>query len=319
VRCAVAAAIALGVAATGGSASSLPASARLVYAALVSPARSDGVFDVDKAADLFSIRVDGTDSRRLTRTVQWETDPAWSPDGRRLVFSRGRTHCHGGTCAGALDGSLWVASAGGGAPRRLTHGYLDRWPTWAPDGQRIAFVRQDCCDDAPYDGVYVVGADGRGLRRVLATRAAGVDWSPDGAAIAVLGQPPEGGEMVLRLLDVTTGAASDVDANGLGSPLAVAWSPDGRTLAVVTGNGISLVARAGGTARRLVSAFYVTGVSWAPDGRRLAFNGSRERRRPRPELARLDPTDLWVIGRDGSGLRRLTRTPGPELAPDWRR
>ena len=313
-------AISIAVAGTiGGSASTAVPAPRLVYAAVVSNAASDGIFHVDKAADLFSLRPDGSDRRRLTRTVEWEADPAWSPDGRRLAFTRGRTNCHGGTCGGTLEASLWLAYASGAPPRRLTRSaYLDGSPRWSPDGRRIAFVRKHCCDGSPVDGVYVIGADGRGLRQLVASRATTVAWSPDGAAIAFVAEFSNGDRNSIQLVDVQTGERSTLGARGLPSPRSLAWSPDGRTLAVAAG-GISLLPATGGTARRIVSAFYVTGVSWSPDGRRLAFNGSRERWRPRPGKSDLYPTDLYLVDADGRHLQRLTRTAGPEYAPFWRR
>lgn len=307
-------------AAIGGSASTAVPGPRLVYAAVPSNAASDGIYDAEKAADVFSLRLDGSGRRRLTRTVEWEADPAWSPDGRRLAFSRGATNCHGGTCAGTSEASLWLAYASGAPPRRLTRtADLDGSPTWSPDGRRIAFVREYCCDSSPVDGVYIIGADGRGLRRLLDFRASAVAWSPDGAAIAVVEEFPDGGRSPLHLVDVQTGELSDIDVPGLPRPISLAWSPDGRTLAVVTTAGISLVQPSGGTARPIVSAFYVSGVAWAPDGRRLAFNGSRERWRPRAGKADLYPTDLYLVDVDSRRLQRLTRTAGPEYAPDWRR
>ncbi|REE94838.1 protein kinase domain-containing protein [Thermomonospora umbrina] len=56
-------------------------------------------------------------------------DPVWSPDGKRLAFTR-------------MTGDISVINADGGGHRRLTEGGdHDMDPTWSPDGTWLAFVR----------------------------------------------------------------------------------------------------------------------------------------------------------------------------------
>jgi TolB protein len=43
---------------------------------------------VGNAGELYVMDADGTDQRRLTTTAATESSPSWSPDGRRIVFSR---------------------------------------------------------------------------------------------------------------------------------------------------------------------------------------------------------------------------------------
>jgi Tol biopolymer transport system component len=57
---------------------------------------------------------------------------------------------------------------------------------------------------SPQDGVYIVGASGGGLRRLSSTRAAAVDWSPDGRKLAVVEYPTG----ALSLLDPDTATPS---------------------------------------------------------------------------------------------------------------
>jgi Tol biopolymer transport system component len=86
-----------------------------------------------------------------------------------------------------------------------------------------------------------------------------------------------------------------------------AWSPDGRRLAFASNMDgpyrIYVMDPRSGRSRPLIEG---TSPAWSPDGRRLAF-----------ERGAGTKADLWVIGVDGRGLRRLTRNPGVELGPSW--
>ncbi|MGW7518502.1 amidohydrolase family protein [Streptomyces sp. NPDC054796] len=94
--------------------------------------------------------------------------------------------------------------------------------------------------------------------------------------------------------------------------LAVALSPDGRTLAIDALNAIWLLPARGGTARRLTDDEQdASQPHWSPDARSLVFQSYRE-----------GTYDLWRIGADGSDLHRLTSGHGydqePRFSPDGR-
>jgi Tol biopolymer transport system component len=81
----------------------------------------------------FIVKPDGRDVRQLTAGTSSEGFPAWAPDGSRIAFSAGER--------------LWVMDADGSNPRQITYCRLPCVahfaPTWSPNGEHIAFLRQE--------------------------------------------------------------------------------------------------------------------------------------------------------------------------------
>lgn len=126
------------------------------------------------------------------------------------------------------------------------------------------------------------------------------DWSPDGRLIAFASSRWLGGICLIRpdgkgLRQLFRGNASNVD-----------WSPDGRRLAFQGHHGIYVISRAGGKSTRILAGAYSL-PAWAPDGRTLAVV------RWERDLA----TAIYVVRRDGSGLRRLLPPSVPKSDSSW--
>lgn len=78
------------------------------------------------------------------------TDPAWSSDGTRIAFVRGK--------------HLFVANADGTSPTQITDGPADdRSPSWSPDGKDIVFCSAHGEDELVQANLFVVHADGTGM------------------------------------------------------------------------------------------------------------------------------------------------------------
>jgi Tol biopolymer transport system component len=92
-------------------------------------------------------------------------DPAWSPDGKRIAYTRRTAN---------RSSDIWVMNADGSGNRPLSAYTTDREvdPTWSPNGAWIAYAR------GPWEQqhVWALRADGTGIRRISA--ASSVEANP---------------------------------------------------------------------------------------------------------------------------------------------
>ena len=107
-----------------------PGSAKIVYK--FTPKGSEG--------DIWVMNSDGTDQKRLTSVPEDDTDPSFSPDGRKILF----------LSAGDGDNEIYVMNINGTEVRQLTFNTADeRSPSWSPDGTKILFVSTIHTGDGP--------------------------------------------------------------------------------------------------------------------------------------------------------------------------
>jgi len=180
--------------------------------------------------ELYVMNADGSHLRRLTHNRVDDDHPSWSPDGKRLAFTRGPT--------GPAD--LWIIKADGSQPHRLTKDRLiEANPVWSPAGGLIAFMQFHGANDRRVS-VSVIRPDGTRRRDWIAIEYAaggnfqqqvlygGPTWSPDGRRLALT---VRGGLEIVtpagRLVHVYAVGGSD------GRGFHPSWSPDGRSIAFV--------------------------------------------------------------------------------------
>ena len=259
---------------------------------------------------IFVSSPNGGGARAITRPgALFDTTPAWSPDGTRIVFHR-------------FGAGLFVASANGGPARRLTRSQADRDPAWGADG-RIVFARPL----ANQWRLHAIAPDGTGLTPLpgAGTHDEEPSWSPDGTRIAFAAESVDRRDIYTMRADGTdrrriTTAGPD-EANG--QP---AWSPDGTMLAYSAwgpfGNDheLMVIGADGGVARRLTDN---RGDDLEPAWRRVspAAATAIQRRRPlsgrRPKPAGLKTWLSSTQTGNGSGCiagpNRLFPWPGGQV------
>jgi dipeptidyl aminopeptidase/acylaminoacyl peptidase len=281
-------------------------------------------------SQVWLVSADGRRNVQFTRGEQSATNPAFSPDGRRLAFTTSRSGRN----------EVWVMPVDGGEAERVTDaesgvtGYR-----WSPDGTRIAYLMSDpkteeeqqrererrdvivVDTDFRNSHIYVVPVDAALAGTRTATRATsgafhvtGFDWTPDGRALVFAHRVDprlntgqfSGDIAVVTLADAAIRPL--VTGDGVHSNPLV--SPDGRTVAFVStgaqaepvGLGdVYVVPFEGGEARKLADTPDRSAnlVAWSRDGRAL-------------HLVESVRTERHVIALpvDGSSPRPLTHGAG---------
>jgi TolB protein len=178
--------------------------------------------------ELFVMDADGSNARRITFNTLPDWNPAWSPDGKRLVFARPQRQALPDEFIPPTD--LWIVDLRNGQERQLTNSADtdDTRPQWSPDGQLIVF-ESDTNDPGNID-VYTIRPNGRDLRRITTTP--GFDgmpnYSPDGERITFTSERAGNGDVFVMRADGSrqTRLTDDAIWDGLS-----AFSPDGRFIA----------------------------------------------------------------------------------------
>ena len=210
--------------------------------------------------------------------------------------------------------------AGGGERKRPLPEILDE-PAWSPDGSQVAFagVAHSLEGGLRGDRLYVVGADGRGLRPLLGTHGSvSPVFTPNGNSIAFTRFRRRGAS--IWLVDLVGGTPTRITPARRGLYMfSGSFSPDGSTL---------LATRfVGRRQEEIVAVHLSTGEVgtvlrragepvYSPDGTRFAL--LRWRPLKRRDGTRTESSDLFTSRADGSGLRRLTNTRDQaEAYPSW--
>jgi Tol biopolymer transport system component len=173
------------------------------------------------APDIWVAAANGSDRINLTASPNdTEWSPAWSPDGMTIAY-------YGGL-HGQEGGDLFTMKPDGSDKRNLTRGRLwvsNEYPTWAPDGSRLAFIHYG--SEGNFE-IWVMDADGS-CPLNLTNSIYGDEWpswSPDGGLIAFMSDRDTGP-------DIFTMAPDGTNVRNLTHTPHLyesfpSWTPDGR-------------------------------------------------------------------------------------------
>jgi Tol biopolymer transport system component len=216
------------------------------------------------------------------------------------------------------DSEVYSVNADGSGARRLTRSVgFDGFATWSPDRRRIIYHSQERRTGRV--GAYIVNPDGSGRRPMPGHGS----WSPDGRMIAYTDGRDGNGE--IYVVNADGSKARNLSQSPSSQEFSPAWSPDGKTIAFVSdrdGNEeIYAMDADGGNQRNLTKHPLSDGgvgrfaLLWSPNGRTIVFTTNRDRNRPAP--GRKVTYEIYLMNADGTGPRRLTRSPEDEYLLAW--
>ena len=182
-----------------------------------------------------TLRTTGAPPTQVTASEKPIADPQWSPDGRRLAFTR--------------DDEIWIVEADGSRLTRVVAKPAGgRDPRWSPDGRRLAFISrrrgwsQVWLIDAPVPRRGRPQRDPRPPEATPLTKP-GIDvesmvWSTDGTRLAVMAQqqPADLTTAQIAIVDAATGK-SDIVAGAKSLDTGAQWLADGSIVYVSDADG----------------------------------------------------------------------------------
>jgi Tol biopolymer transport system component len=211
----------------------------------------------DGNTDVYSVMPNGKAMRRLTDDPGFDACPAFSADGRVIVW-----------CG---PGGVWLMKQNGSEKRQLTS--FGSFPDLSPDGETVVFGGPPPGSTNP--DIWTINIDGTGLTRL--TIAAGQDqfpaWSPDGSRIVF--ESTRTGVRQVWVMNADGTDQTQMTFDSTSKDQVPDWSPDGSQIAYVTqtasaGGDIWIMDAEGGNRRPITSGADYLGTAWSPDGTRIA-------------------------------------------------
>jgi Tol biopolymer transport system component len=240
--------------------------------------------------DIYAMEADGANVRALTRDGH-SHNPAWSPDGRHVLYVHDATlktpmHNEQKEFASHHPVELYIMDRDGANSRLLWRIELAIFSAaWSPDGKVLAVstATRTPAGGSPSEnepmrsGLFLLSADGHGEPRLLFRDALTPAWSPDGKQVAFSKERPLG-HWAIHVAD-----ADGTNEVQLTDPLLMAgspeWSPDGKLIAFDAfadqRHQQVFVMQPGGSQRRQIttdSNWSCGHPSWSSDGKRLVIS-----------------------------------------------
>jgi len=233
--------------------------------------------------------------------------PAWSADGSKLAY-----YAFVDVQPGDMHHTeIFVVNADGTGGTRLTFNSTNRgpaFPTWSPDGSKIAF--QNDFDRR----IYVMNSDGTAVTPLTAGPDFTPSWSPDGANI-VFSSLRDGGEAEIYVMNAN-GTGQTRLTNNDRPEFDPSWSPDGSKILysrndVTNGDWPDLyVMNANGTSQtNLTNTVNLaeTNSVWSPDGSKILFIQNDDVN-----------SEVYVMNADGTNRVNISNSPDAfESHLDW--
>ncbi len=263
------------------------------------------------ASQIYLINADGANLRPLTSELNGACQPAWSPDGKKLVYVS--------PCAGKNDqypkSSLFILDLAAGQTTQLpTLPGGDFEPAWSPDGEKIAFtsLREG------FLAIYVLNLADNAVTR-LTTLSSSIQsrqpaWSPDGSQIIYTVRRSN----LLRIYTMMSDGSNPqqiLRTGGSFSDYLPTWSRDGTFILFSETN--SQATSPSSLMRYTLNSdelpeivpilLPVVDANFSPDGQWIAYETSDTKNQ-----------DIYICNLADNSRQRLTTDPAIDFDPAWR-
>ena len=238
--------------------------------------------------------------------LEWADDPQISPDGRRVVYRRMGMDIS----ADNRRGNLWLITSAGDDHRKLTsYAGNESSARWSPDGNRIAYVRENTeTGDSDIHVYWLRSGEHARITRVSGTPDE-LRWAPDGGRIAfslvVKSEEP-------KLVDMPKAPEGSTWAEPARVTDRLYHERDGSGYIEPGFTQVFIVPATGGSARQVSSGdFHHTQPAWSPDGEQLYVSSNREDDWEHDYRT----SHVYTIDVDSGDIRQVTDDTGPATQP----
>ena len=222
--------------------------------------------------ELYSVREDGSNLKRLTFALGTDNLAAFSPDGSKIAFISDRN--------GSIQ--MYVMNSDGTGVKQISS-FTDDFkpfglPAWSPDGKKLAIGLTQLPYATGSTDIFLMSLNGTGFTRLTFEGSINADpsFSPDGKRVAFhSNRDPIDGEMDLWVVDLDGTNLTRLTNCEAGVHCRRAhYSPDGTQIAYETASQVGESVVVMNVATKQPAFFTATGFNdpfWSPDGVKLAM------------------------------------------------